>query len=104
MPRKVSVLWELDEVRAAIDAARLLADQLRHEGFPDDDAAKLAPRAIAAVLNLASARLTQLGAVLRGDLGASWIRAAHNAVERDAVAVDPESRDVFLDAGDRRQP
>ena len=62
-------------------------------------AATRAPRAIAAVLNLASARLTQLGAVVRGDVAAAWIRAPHNLVEDGAAHGDA---DVWLDADARR--
>jgi hypothetical protein len=95
---KVSLLWEVDEVRAAVDAARLLADQLHQQGFQDEASAKLAPRDRGRFEPRdppADAR----GAMRRGDLDGAWIRAPHNVVDDETLIEEP---DVFFDAQDRR--
>lgn len=57
MTKTVSVAWELAEIQAAVEAARILVDGLRHQQFATEHDEQAASGAASATLSLVVLRL-----------------------------------------------
>ena len=83
-PKKALRLsYELEAIEGAAIAARLLAEELGLDQFAEESHLDLAPRAMAGVLALVSARLHLLQTVLVGDRPVADIWAPHNDATGD---------------------
>lgn len=89
----VSVDWEVGEVALVVEGAALLIELLTTHQLADDHQERVAPRAAAAALNLATVRLRDLQRALRGDLDPAAIITSFNSLpdlpdlRRDGVHV-----------------
>lgn len=79
MPRRVSLHAEMSLLFAAIEGARILADEITTNQFSTEHDERMAPEAIAAILSLVKIRGADLGRVLRREKDPTGILAAHNA-------------------------
>ena len=100
MSRRASVSLgnELDAVREAVRAARMLADLVRHGEPPDEECERLAPHACSAVLALVECRLRLVVQTITGQAPASGLVTAHNRVSA------PVGQDVLIPIDDASRP
>ena len=93
MPKTISLSWELNCLRDAIEAARILAEELHTDHFINTHAERMAPLGIEAVLSLVELRLDDLMRVLRGELDPIHLFAHHNnkprLEDREGAEKDP---------------
>jgi len=92
----ISIGLELATISDGIDAARLLANELRTEQFGYEEDFRRAPRLIEAVLALAVARLDLLQRAIGGSVDPHWLATAYN--QPLPPIDDAEQQDVILDA------
>lgn len=78
MPRRVSLHAEMSLLFAAIEGARILADEITTSQFGTEHDEHIAPEAIAAILSLVQIRGTDLGRVLRREKDPTAILAPQN--------------------------
>lgn len=78
--KTVSVGYELETLRAALTAARLLVEGLWQDGFSTEENRQAAPQAVGGVLALVMCRVRDLERVLYRTLPARDFWAQHNAV------------------------
>jgi hypothetical protein len=100
---RVSLGSEVDEIRDAVEAARLVASVAREDAFPDSHSRLASIAAMSAVhgaLSLVSARLRLLSDVVRGGAEPALLRAAHNHLPLGASG----SEDLILEANRMPQP
>jgi hypothetical protein len=95
-PKHWSMTFELATIEDAIEGARMLVDLTVNDQAQDDHDARCAPAAASAVLALAKLRLRDVGRVLRGEMDAGQLRAAHNATDEKAA-----DQDVVVRSKDR---
>jgi len=100
--KRISLAAEVDELRAAISAARILVDEhaTLHIGSPHDE--RLVPAAVSAVLTLVDMRAKDVCRVLRREKDPAAIWSHTNAVQTNvpddlvlvgwAEAVPPRQR------------
>jgi hypothetical protein len=81
MKKALRLTYELEAIEGATMAAWLLAEALRTEQFGEESHLELAPKALAGVLALISARLHLLRSALVGDRPPMDIWAPHNAAD-----------------------
>ena len=89
MGNKLSLSWELGELRQAIEAARMLIDHLAHHHLFDGYSQRVAASAAASVLWLVDSRMLDLGRVLRGELDPARMVTPYNRSE-PLEADDPD--------------
>lgn len=94
--KTVGLALELGELGHVIEAARLVIDLLRYQGWHDDHDAEEAPRAASATLALVGRRLRDICRVIRGSQDVSTIHARHNDAEPD------DGDDIYLTGKKRR--
>jgi len=93
---RISLGRELDVISDAVDAARLLADEITTEQFSREQDFNRAPRLIKSVLSLAVARMELLQRAIGGSVDPRWLATSYN---RPLPASDDrEQQDVILDA------
>lgn len=90
--RSLSIANELDEIVDALAAARLLANDLRNDQLGTEAEMLHAPTMIAAVVNIAIARMQLVARVLRGTINPRLIWTEAN----DAEGVDPDSQEMVM--------
>lgn len=96
MARGISLALELSTIGEAIDAARLLADEMSTEQFGHEEDFRRAPRLIEGVLALAVARVDLLQRAIRGGLDPRQLTTAYNRPWPPSD--DPEQQDVVLES------
>jgi hypothetical protein len=92
----VSISFELDEVEAAVQAARLAVDLLRFDAAVTEEDAEGVPCAVSGVLALVGCRLRDVSRVIRGSAPPRSIVAPHNLVDRNGTG-EPEDLVLSLD-------
>ncbi len=85
-PKAVSLRYELDALRDAVQAARMLADATRHRTAGDAHDQARAPDACSAVLALVGTRLQLLDLVISGEASPRLLLAHHNETGPDTEA------------------
>jgi hypothetical protein len=108
MPSRVSLHAEMSLLFAAIEGARILADEISTSHFGTEHDERIAPEAIAAILSLVQIRGADLGRVLRGEKDPSALLGPHNATatslpEDVAFAAWPPTRRREQALRDRRR-
>lgn len=100
MSRKtLSLAWELIELQAAVEAARILIDGIRHQQFGNDHDMKAAPHAASAVLALVGLRLREVWRAVQGTKNAAEsVWAAHNATTATRTGDDIYLREWSADS------
>lgn len=76
--RAVSIAAEIDDLRAALSAVRILADELTFDHIADCEDARAVPAAISAVMTLVDARARQVARALRRDVDPGSILGRSN--------------------------
>jgi hypothetical protein len=89
--KAIRLTYELDAIDGAIRAAWMLADGLTTHQLGEATHFEQAPKAIAGVLALVSARLELLGSVLRGSRQPEALWAPHNQADEE----EADDRDVL---------
>jgi hypothetical protein len=78
-PRKcVSLRFEIDTLRDAVQAGRILTDLARHDAATDANDDRVALDATSAILALIEARMLLVVRVISGDVAPALIVAHHN--------------------------
>ena len=95
--KRMSLSWELGELKSAIEAARILIEELDSEQLANKHSEKVAPQAATAVLTLVGGRLEDLCRVLAGELDPSQMFGQHNDKPR-IVDDDAKDPDLYLNA------
>jgi hypothetical protein len=97
--RSLSLVWELEELEQAVDAARVLCDASSQDQYATEHDARIAPRVTSAVLTLVGQRLGLICRVIRGYVPIEALAGGHNVVEGKQRHAD--GRDVLLAMGPR---
>ncbi|MGE5785853.1 MAG: hypothetical protein ACM3ZE_14745, partial [Myxococcales bacterium] len=82
--RSISLVWELEELEQAVDAARVLCDASSQNQYATEYDARIAPRVTSAVLTLVGQRLGLLRRVIHSGAPVKhwpaatiWLRASN---------------------------
>ena len=89
-PKKVSLSFEVYELEAAVEAARLLVDTIRDDAMLQDVDARRTVDAIAGTLSLVSTRIRDLGRAMRGSVAVEKFWTRYNE------CIDDTEQDVVL--------
>lgn len=100
MTKRVSLHAELSVLSAAVDGARILAEELIADHFASEHDERKAPEAIAAILSLVQIRGADLGRVLRREKDPAAILSAHNMT---ATTLPEDITFAVWTAGKRRE-
>jgi hypothetical protein len=76
--KRLSVVFELEELRQVLLSGRLLADLLANDGLPDTWSAAQAPRMLEALFAVAAARVRLLSLVVQEAAEASLLVGPEN--------------------------
>jgi len=76
--KRLSVVFELEEVRQVLLSGRLLADLMAHDGLPDSGAAAQAPRMLESLFALAASRIRLLSMVVQEAAEADLLMGPEN--------------------------
>lgn len=98
--RKISLANELEELASALTTARLLAEELSNEQLATIEDTRIAPKAIAAVVNLAIARMSLLTRALRGSINPGIVSEPYN----QALAVADNEEVILVEWDSKRRP
>jgi hypothetical protein len=96
--KRLSLRFELDEMRVAVEAARILSDLARHRSASDAHDQETVPHAVSAVLALIECRMHLVLRAISGDLDSKLLLAHHN--ETRAAPEEVAGEDILLDAVD----
>ena len=93
--RSISLVWELEELEQAVDAARVLCDASSQDQYATEHDARVAPRVTSAVLTLVGQRLRLIRRVIHGHAPIEALAGGHNLVE-GTYRHHVEGKDVLL--------
>jgi hypothetical protein len=100
-PAAVSLGFELDHLRHAVEGARLLTEMLDEGSLSQEGQRSLAPRAVAGILRLVECRLRHVCRAIYGGIDPELLQADHNLTV-DALGHDYQDIHLIAWAQDGR--